>query len=283
MDQPLVEPTFGYDAESGKQKEVQVAARHAGTGFWMTWFTIVCTMAGTGILQLPFTLQQGGWLCLVLIGFIGFMTNYTGRILISSLYYGRDGARLNNYPAIGQEACGRAGKILVQVFHKATLLGVTTLFLILSGSFLLQSLGGDGPGLLFNSTDSKKWTQLWTLISGCVVLVPVLSFRTLKEIAPITAFGMASSAVCVIVVITFSFLLYPLTPNTTAVVNLTGTNCTLDAPDNCPYNHHTVINWTLFPSAFAAITLSFGGHAVFPSIEEHMAERKKFDCTFNAA
>ena len=32
-----------------------------------TWFTIICTMAGTGILQLPLTLQQGGWIGLVLI------------------------------------------------------------------------------------------------------------------------------------------------------------------------------------------------------------------------
>ena len=29
---------------------------------------IVCQMAGMGILQLPYMLRQGGWLCLVLIG-----------------------------------------------------------------------------------------------------------------------------------------------------------------------------------------------------------------------
>ena len=29
---------------------------------------IVCQMAGMGILQLPYMLRQGGWLCLALIG-----------------------------------------------------------------------------------------------------------------------------------------------------------------------------------------------------------------------
>ena len=28
---------------------------------WKAWFSILCTMAGTGILQLPYTLKQGGW------------------------------------------------------------------------------------------------------------------------------------------------------------------------------------------------------------------------------
>ena len=31
----------------------------------------MCTMAGTGILQLPLTLKQGGWVCLGLIVLVG--------------------------------------------------------------------------------------------------------------------------------------------------------------------------------------------------------------------
>ena len=37
-------------------------------------FSILCTMAGTGILQLPLTLKQGGWVCLSLIIVVALMT-----------------------------------------------------------------------------------------------------------------------------------------------------------------------------------------------------------------
>ena len=108
---------------------------------WGSWFSILCTMAGTGILQLPLTLKQGGWLCLALIVVIAAMTNTTGKWLIHCLYEhsggnGKElllqpGRRLKDYPSIGEAAYGTFGKILVQVFHKLTLVGVTTIFLIL--------------------------------------------------------------------------------------------------------------------------------------------------------
>ena len=46
----------------------------------------------------------------------------------------------------------------------------------------VMSLSGDENGLMFQSVDLDKWTALWTLTSGGIVLVPVVSFRTLKEI-----------------------------------------------------------------------------------------------------
>jgi len=46
---------------------------------------------------------------------------------------------------------------------------------------------------------------------------------------------------------------------------------------------HKSFNMSLMAPAFSAITLSFGGHAVFPSIEKHMEDPRKFPFAFNMA
>lgn len=58
------------------------------------------------------------------------------------------------------------------------------------------------------------------------------------------------------------------------LVPVNGTNVTVT---------HEVTSYTGFPSAFAAITVSFGGHSVFPTIEEHMRSRESFHRVFNYA
>jgi len=253
------------------------------------WFAIMCTMAGTGILQLPYTLKQGGWLCLGLIILVALMTNTTAKWLIRCLYPVQLGEahhlqtepeRLEDYPAIGAKAYGRCGRILVQIFHKATLLGVTTIFLILSGKFLLEGIGGDGEGVashLGGPGDTAKWTTRWTLVSAGIVMIPVVCLRSIGEIAPLAAFGMTASMICVLEVVIFAFLLKPVTSETQDKFNLPLPN-TFDGTTS-----YKVFDVELFPTAFAAITLSFGGHAVFPSIEQHMPRPQAFPKAMNLA
>ena len=45
-------------------------------------------------------------------------------------------------------------------------------------------------------------------------------------------------------------------------------------------DHHWFLG-SQFASAFAAIVLSFGGHAVFPTIEQHMKQPKQFRKVFD--
>ena len=79
--------------------------------------SILCTCVGTGILQLPLTLAQGGWLCVALIFLVAAVTNTTGRWLIKCLYSDpinvQDGlaGRLNDYPAVGEAAFGLCGRL----------------------------------------------------------------------------------------------------------------------------------------------------------------------------
>ena len=66
-------------------------------------------------------------MCVILIILVAIITNTTGKWLIKCLHSARDSnQRLIDYPAIGFEACGKCGRLTVQIFHKATLLGVTS-------------------------------------------------------------------------------------------------------------------------------------------------------------
>ena len=265
---------------------------------YAAWFSILCTMAGTGILQLPLTLKQGGWLCLALIVLIAAMTNTTGKWLIHCLYeHSSDGSgqelllqpgrRLKDYPSIGKAAYGTFGKILVQVFHKLTLVGVTTIFLILAAKFLMEGIGGSGEGFvpdLGSQDDAKTWQTRWTLISAALVAVPVVLIPNMGEIAPLAAFGLFCTFACVIEIVVFALVFQPIKMETAHRYNL-------PVPPHFNSTHfgdkpvtHSYFNIEEFPTSFAAITLSFGGHAVFPSIEKHMKEpHVNFTKTFNAA
>lgn len=241
-------------------------------------------MAGTGILQLPLTLKQGGWIGLVLIVLVAAMTNTTGKWLIKCLYRGQH--RLSGYPDIGEEAFGRVGRVVVHVFHKATLLGVTTIFLILAGKFLTEGIGGQGEGFFkdLNAGDdeSATWTKRWTIISAVIVAIPVISFKTIGEIAPLAAFGLSASVLCVLEIVAFCIVIGQMD-------RAQAENYDLPIPED--WNHtgmHDTVSYEIFSgggfaSAFAAITLSFGGHAVFPTIEKHMTRRETFSHTFDVS
>ena len=68
-------------------------------------------------------------------------------------------ASSNGYPDIGG-SFGRIGRVVARVSHKATLLGVTTIFLILAGKFLTEGIGGQGDGF------SRTWDLVKVLLRG---------------------------------------------------------------------------------------------------------------------
>ncbi|KAJ3025795.1 UNVERIFIED_CONTAM: hypothetical protein HDU68_006671 [Siphonaria sp. JEL0065] len=86
-----------------------------------------CVVAGSGVLQLPYALNQSGWIGVGLIVFAAFANNYAGTLLIKCLYSngarGATGRRLKGFSHIGYEAFGQPGKLMVEVFTDAMLLG----------------------------------------------------------------------------------------------------------------------------------------------------------------
>ena len=70
-------------------------------------FHIVCVIAGTGLLQIPYALAQSGWLGILLILLSAWMTTYSGELLADCLY--QTTGRLNGFPEIGLVAFGIYG------------------------------------------------------------------------------------------------------------------------------------------------------------------------------
>lgn len=265
-----------------------------GTTGFSTWLTILQLMAGAGILGLPATLAVGGWTSMAIIVLVAVMTNYTAKALIATLYAeprteehraiaARHGSgRLPDYPSVGMAAFGRPGRAVVQIFHKATLFGVATIFLILAGAFLVEGIGGGGEGFipsLGGPDDEVVWTQCWTAISAGLALVPMCAFRTLREIAPLAALGMIASSLTVLIVVVESAVLYPITNATEQGDHLP---LPLEFSSGGDVEHSAFVP-AGFATAFSTITLSFGGHAVMPSIEGAMHRREQFPLVANSA
>ena len=107
-------------------------------------------------LQLPYTLKLSGWAGLAVIFLSAVVADYTGKTLIRCLYY-KDGERVSGYPMIGEAAFGKIGYYTVHFFHKTTLLGVCTIFLILASANLQDILAVWDLG-----------TTLWCVLDDCV-------------------------------------------------------------------------------------------------------------------
>ena len=242
-----------------------------GTSALATGFSILQLMAGTGILGLPQATATGGWASLAIMAVVALMANYTAKALIASLHStpkrathrklaDLHGGRLPCYPSVGFAAFGEPGRFVVHVFHKATLFGVATIFLILAGAFLVEGIGGGGEGFASAAlaNEEEKWTKIWTGIAAALALVPLVGLRTLREIAPLAALGLLASALTILVVVVESAILLPVT-NATRHEQGLPSSVPLVFDDDGDVAH-AALRPGGFASAFSVITLSFGGH-----------------------
>ena len=80
-----------------------------------------------------------------------------------------------------------------------------------------EGMGGGGEGFLGDSIGSNSvedqtlWMRRWTLVSAGIVWFPVVFIPTMKEVAPLAAFGLLATMLCVIEVIVFAFIIGPIT------------------------------------------------------------------------
>ncbi|KAJ3384796.1 hypothetical protein HDU84_002635 [Entophlyctis sp. JEL0112] len=219
-------------------------------------YHVICVIAGSGVLQLPFVLSQSGWIGIALISFAALANNYSGKLLVKCLYAGRDSLigsrsnhRLTGFSHIGFVAFGNWGRFLVEGFTSAMLLGVPIVYLILSGMNLEATIG------IFSM-------QTWIFLSGLLVLVPFVLFKTLKEIALLSAFGVFATVVVIITVVLYSVH---------------------DIPSNIGLVSHKFIDASQFASALGSISFSFSGNFVYPEVEASMAEPENFGTVLTAS
>ncbi|RKP07203.1 transmembrane amino acid transporter protein-domain-containing protein [Thamnocephalis sphaerospora] len=201
------------------------------------YFNIISVCAGVGTLQLPYVLNLGGWIGLVLFVLAACMAIYTGTLLIRCLY-AREGTRLSSYPAVGREAFGRVGHILVMFFNYTLLVGGGSIYVMLSGMNL---------AFLFPNVPLSP--REWMAVSAAVILLPLLLLKTLKEAAILSVFG---------------------TLTTAAVAVITAALCGTMLGDEGHQAAHSLVNVENLPVALATISFAYSGNMVYPHVEESM-------------
>ncbi|KAF9952467.1 hypothetical protein BGZ65_005237 [Modicella reniformis] len=93
--------------EAGGRHNDLLAERPSQGGNLSAFFNIVCVVAGTGTLGLPFSLAKGGWIGVGILVLSMFMSTYTGILIIRCIYYNGH-TRLASYQEIEIRGLTRA-------------------------------------------------------------------------------------------------------------------------------------------------------------------------------
>ncbi|KAF9359230.1 hypothetical protein BGX26_012837 [Mortierella sp. AD094] len=221
-----------------------------GSNF-LAYANVVCVVAGTGTLGLPYALKMGGWIGVGILLLSLLMSIYTAILLMKCLYYNGK-YRLSSYQEVGRHAFGRAGLIAVWFFHTSIVIGAPVMYLILSGTEI--------KGMVANDAISAK---AWIWICAAIVAVPFVSMKTLKEVAIMSVFGALATVILVVVAVRGSIM-------------------DMSNPAYAGVTHNNVILANL-PTTVASISICFGGNVVYMHVEEAMRYPKSWNRVVAAA
>jgi len=245
------------EAGEGETEPPAASARTVTAG--VAAVMLVAEMAGSGVLALPRALANTGWGGLLLIMFLGLSVGFSGTrlglcwVILEEKFPPYRKACRTPYPTIGFHALGPSGRVLVVVAQYVTLIGVTTVFLILSGDLLQALLGPYEPSVF----GSHCWC---TVITGAVLL-PLSWLGTPKDFWPTAVVAMVTTMLAVVVV----------------VVQL---GFQKDQYHDVVYTAPSVRSFFL---GFGTILFSFGGAATFPTIQNDMKDRALFPASVGTA
>ncbi|KAF9916012.1 hypothetical protein BX616_004849 [Lobosporangium transversale] len=215
-----------------------LAERPSQGSNFSAFFNIVCVVAGTGTLGLPFSLAKGGWIGVGILVLSMAMSIYTGILIIKCIYYNGH-TRLASYQEIGQHAFGRIGLIAVWFFHTSIVLGAPVMYFILSGTEI--------HGLTSSRVNVSETAWIWICCGA--VSIPFVLMKTLKEVSLLSIFGAIATAVLVVVTMVESGIDYKNHKDTV---------------------HYDAVILRNLPVAIATISVCFGGNVVYMHVEESM-------------
>ncbi|KAJ6801256.1 vacuolar amino acid transporter 1-like [Iris pallida] len=217
-----------------------------GTPFFRTCLNGVNTLAGLGMLSIPYALSQGGWLSLVLLTAVAIVCCYTGLLLQRCM---DSNMHVRTYPDVGELAFGSTGRIIVSVFMYLELYLVAIEFLILEGDNLHKLF----PHTNFNLAGLKITGKQGFVLITALIILPTTWLRNLGVLAYVSVGGVFSSLVLVC--------------------------CVLWAGGIDGVGFHgrgTLIDFEGIPTALSLFAFCYSGHAVFPTIYSSMKDRTMF-------
>ncbi|KAF7849464.1 hypothetical protein BT93_L0774 [Corymbia citriodora subsp. variegata] len=204
---------------------------------------VIC---GIGALAVPYAVNEGGWLSLLLLLLFCIIAFYTG-ILLKRCLEGSPG--LKTYPDIGQAAFGISGRIVIAII----------LYMDLYASCIEYTIMmSDNLAAIFPKTHMYiggmylTSHQIFATVATLVIL-PTVWLRNLGLLSYLSAGGVVAS---ILVVICLFWL---------GVVDQVGFH-----PSG------TIIDLANLPFTLGIYSYCFAGHSVFPNIYSSMKEPSKF-------
>ncbi|CAG8529136.1 4361_t:CDS:2 [Acaulospora morrowiae] len=205
---------------------------------WSAYINIVCLIAGSGTLGIPYAIQQGGWLSVIILILSAILSIYANIKLIECLYH--NGTRRSSMSELAYYAFGKVGLYIISFFFNIVTLGCPVIYLILCGENFHSLLSMVGIDIGIKS---------WVYICAVVMSVPFILMKTMKEATWLSIFGALTTALVVLVVFFTSISEYPKNSQ----------------------NQHDLLIIRDIPLALATFSFSYGGNTVYPHVEASMA------------
>eukprot|EP00873_Tetraselmis_striata_P016271 jgi/Tetstr1/436535/TSEL_025360.t1 len=247
--QPLVKlKAAAADAGDGS---LAGAETEDGSTFFQAVLNVMNILMGVGLLSIPYALGKSGWLGLVVLAFLGVMTNYSGKALVEAhnVVKTQSGKRIVGYEDIAEAALGKFGRAIVSGMVYVELSGTCALLFILQGDNLMNLLGA-------KVFAAKKAA----MFAAAAVIIPTVWLPNVTALSYLGFLGvLATGAVVGTVIYTFlsgSFV--------------AGASTALVHP-------------TTLPLTFGIMAFVYAGHGVFPSIQASMKQPKDFSKVLNTA
>lgn len=211
---------------------------------------VVGIMAGSGFLALPKSVDNTGWVGIILLALFCLLSFYTStflsrcwQMMLERGLLPPNGHIRYPYPAIGEAAFGKYGKYAVSVAINFTNFGTVVVYILVAA---------ENRHTLLTDYTSMSTCILAVIVTGSVV--PVTWFGTPKDF-----WGTALAAT--IATLTASLLVF--------------SNILKDRQDFTDVVH-TNVDVVSFFTAFGTMAFSYGGHCVFPTVMADMKRPKHF-------
>ncbi|KAJ2233157.1 hypothetical protein H4R99_000384 [Coemansia sp. RSA 1722] len=242
----------GHGSIFQSSEDTDGAVRHPSSAT-ETFFHIVCITAGTGILQLPYALKEGGWAGALYILLAAAISAYSGNILIECLYY-MPGMRLKSYSEVVEAAFGIHGRRIVRLLKDFNLLGVVGIYMVLAGINI--------DSLVAGTALDRLGVQFWIGVSAVLVWIVIVLAHEVHDVFVFSIFGTLTTVATVAIIVWLGI-------------------SDMDYQDVRPPTK--LVDLKLAPISLASICFSFGGNLNWPDLEASMRAPKQWCKTLNLA
>jgi len=233
--------------------DIMMYTRENGISVITGTFFIIGDVVGAGIVALPYTMKLVSWWGVLLFFLGAFIMSLCG-ILLSHAYVlafkdvkDRDAIR-DPYPQIAEQAYGRNAKLGIIVMLNVSLVLVCVVFILLLGEIFSEFAPIHG-------LSHRAQMRIWFVVCA-FVLIPLSMFGTPKDFWGIGVLASICSALAAVLI------------------------CMNLAISSHRYGYTIPTRFRVSPdtilAVFGTVSFTFGGNAIFPTIQNDLKEPHKF-------